>query len=291
MTEHKAAIYEWHNGQLRVLEHPKEGVDLEQVLLDLPAGTYEALRTRDQAKFFRLDRHLERGVAGCKASGLPEPDPQALCEGINAAARHFAWEAKLRIDFLPHPSAMLDMRSTVLLSFHPLQLPPQETYQRGVGVYPTSQLKRFSPVIKGTAFIAARTAHKRLHEDDFEPILLDPDGYCLEGVMSNFFCFRGDTLHTAGTGVLGGITRETLLACAAELGLQVVEEAVHENQINRMNEGFLSSSVRGVLPVVRFAGKDIGNGKPGPRTLALDAAYGELVRSSSRPALPSDESA
>jgi branched-subunit amino acid aminotransferase/4-amino-4-deoxychorismate lyase len=108
--------------------------------------------------------------------------------------------------------------------------------------------------------------------------------------MSNFFCVQGDTLHTAGTGVLGGITRETLLVCAAELGLQVVEEAVHQNQVNRMNEAFLSSSVRGVLPVVRFAGKDIGNGQPGPRTLALDAAYGELVRSSARSALPSDES-
>jgi len=291
MTERKAAIYEWHDGQLRVLEHPQEGVDLEQVLLDLPVGTYEALRTRDQTKFFRLDRHLERGVAGCKASGLPEPNPQALCAGIDAAARHFAGEAKLRIDFLPYPSAMLSMRSTVLLSFHPLQLPPQETYQRGVGVYPTSQLKRYSPVIKGTQFIAARTAHKRLHEDDFEPILLDPDDYCLEGIMSNFFCFQGDALYTAGTGVLGGITRETLLDCAAELGLQVVEEAVHKNQVNQMNEAFLSSSVRGVLPVVRFAGKDIGNGRPGAHTMDLDAAYGELVRSSARPALPSDESA
>lgn len=291
MTERKAAIYEWHDGKLRVLEYPQEGVDLEQVLLDLPVGTYEALRNYDQTKFFRLDRHLERGVAGCKASGLPEPNPHTLCAGINAAARHFAGEAKLRIDFLPHPSAMLGMRSTVLLSFHPLQLPPRETYQEGVGVYPTSKLKRYSPVIKGTSFIAARTAHKRLYEDDFEPILLDPDDYCLEGIMSNFFCFQGDTLYTAGTGVLGGITRETLLACAAELGLQVVEEAVHKNQVNRMNEAFLSSSVRGVLPVVRFAGKDIGNGKPGPHTMNLDAAYGELVRSSARPALPSDESA
>ncbi len=286
MGESKPAIYEWHEAQLRALEFPRAADGLEQLLLNLPEGTYEALRTRDHIRFFHLEQHLTRGVAGCRASGLPGFQKDDLRAGIDAAARHFNGDAKVRIDFLPRPQPDFDLRSTVLISFSPLKLPSEEIYRRGVGVYPTAELTRTSPIIKGTAFIAARTAYERPHEDDFEPILLDESGNCLEGAMSNFSCFEGDTLRTAGTGMLGGITRETLLRCATDLGFQVVEEAVHKDQVQQMDEAFLSSSVRGILPVVRFSGASIGQGKPGPRTLALSAAYEGLVKRTAKPALP-----
>lgn len=285
MAESRAGLYEWHLGQLRSLVLPGS---LDQTLLNLPTGTYEALRTHDSARFFRLERHLARGAAGCEASGIPPLDEADLRAGIDGAARCFGEEAKLRIDFLPRPVEELGMRTRTLISLQELTLPSTRTYEQGVGVYPTKELRRLAPAVKGTAFIAARAAHKPVNEDDFEPILLNEDGLCLEGSMSNFFYFQGDTLRTAGVGVLQGITRETLLQCAQELNFSVSEDAVHESQVTDMSEAFLCSSVRGVLPVVRFAGLPIGDGIPGPRTKVLDGAYKELVRLTARPALEVD---
>lgn len=285
MAEPTAALYEWHDHQLRHLKFPRGSASLDQILLGLPAGTYEALRTRGQARFFRLDRHIARGAQGCKASGFPMLDESAFRAGIDGAARHFGIEAKVRIDFLPRPVEELGMRTSTLFSFQELMLPSDATYAQGVGVYPTQDLERPSPVVKGTAFIAARAARQPVNEDDFEPILLDCDGNCLEGSMSNFFSFQGGSLHTAGTGVLHGITRETLLECARSLGFSVIEKAVHQTQVPLATEAFLCSSVRGILPVVRFAGKTIGKGLPGPRTKALSDAYGELVCATAKAAL------
>jgi branched-subunit amino acid aminotransferase/4-amino-4-deoxychorismate lyase len=115
--------------------------------------------------------------------------------------------------------------------------------------------------------------------------LVDGRGRLLEGTSSNFFGLRDGVLHTAGTGVLEGVTRSALLSLAAGLGLPVALEPVHRDSIAELDEAFLSSSTRSLVPIVNVAGAAVGDGTPGPVTRRLLAGYRELVEREARPAV------
>lgn len=280
----EAKLYEWADGVAREL-HPSQPVD--EALLGLPSGVYEALRSRGVGRFFRLEHHIKRAQQGCAAAGIPIPDEGRLRRGLDAASRAFGTDAKIRIDFQREPVAELGARTSTLFSCRPLTLPSPSTYANGVGVRLAPQLQREQPEVKGTKFLTARAAHVSA-EDDYESILVGPDGSLLECLMSNLFFIQGTTLRTAATGVLEGITRSTVLECAEELDLEVELRAIHTRELPGMSEAFLTTSVRGLVPIVRIEGNALGDGRPGPRTLALAAAYAAKVERESRPAWPRD---
>ena len=70
-------------------------------------------------------------------------------------------------------------------------------------------------------------------------------------------------------GILLGITRERVLAAAAQLGLGVSERPVPLTELRRAQEVFISSSIRELLPVVLVDGATVGSGRPGPTTREL----------------------
>ena len=74
-------------------------------------------------------------------------------------------------------------------------------------------------------------------------------------------------LHTPALelGILAGVTRETLIAAAAEAGMRLVEGEYPRERLAGAAEVFTSSSVREVMPVVRLDGEQIGDGASGGR--------------------------
>ena len=102
---------------------------------------------------------------------------------------------------------------------------------------------------------------------------MDAAGRVLEGASSNFFGVLDGCLRTAGAGVLAGVTRGVVLTLAREAGLETVPEAVPLAQVPRLSEAFLTSSSRGVVPIVRVDDHVIGTGAPGPVTQRLGALY------------------
>ena len=84
---------------------------------------------------------------------------------------------------------------------------------------------------------------------------------------------RGDQLATPSLGcaILPGTTRDWILRWAEDAGLDAVEGLLTTRDLHEADEAFLSSSVAGILPVTRFEGEPIGDGRPGPRTLRARA--------------------
>jgi branched-chain amino acid aminotransferase len=82
---------------------------------------------------------------------------------------------------------------------------------------------------------------------------------------------------SAESGILEGITRAVVLDLAKRSGLQVVEGLLDLSEIDSASELFLTSSTRGVVPIVRVSGKAVGDGKPGPVTRQLMAAYDQQI--------------
>ncbi|WP_269844641.1 aminotransferase class IV [Actinophytocola xanthii] len=80
------------------------------------------------------------------------------------------------------------------------------------------------------------------------------------------------------SGVLAGITRDSLLTVAAELGVPVEERAVDRGELHLAEEIFFMGTAWEVLPVVAIDGLPVGGGGIGPVAAALEREYAALVR-------------
>jgi branched-chain amino acid aminotransferase len=118
-----------------------------------------------------------------------------------------------------------------------------------------------------------------LHEANLrgadEAVLLNDRGEVTEGSTSNLYVVRGGSLATPPlrAGILKGTTRTRILALCAGDGVPAVERTLFPSDLHAADEVFLSSSVRGVMPVVALDGSPVGDGRMGPVTAAVHRAF------------------
>jgi branched-chain amino acid aminotransferase len=100
-------------------------------------------------------------------------------------------------------------------------------------------------------------------------------------MTSNFFCVgQVANLPYVGTAlddILLGVTRNTVINIAHKMGFEVKYQALKLNQLSDANEAFLTSSSRGVVPIIRIDDVTIGQGSPGTITKQISAAYEAYV--------------
>jgi branched-chain amino acid aminotransferase len=113
-------------------------------------------------------------------------------------------------------------------------------------------------------------------EGAYEGLITGPKGEILEGLSSNFYAVLDGELRTAEEHVLHGISRRIVLEIA-EHRLPVDLQPVTLADLPDASEAFMSSSSRGILPVIAVNDTIIGNGKPGPVTSELVQAYDAWV--------------
>ena len=241
---------------------------LDEVTQRLPEGYYSTFRTFDGGtRVLGLTSHLQRLY---KPVATPEVDEPAFRRQLSALLQPYRpGEARVR--------AIMTKEGQVYLSIAPLSLLPREVYENGVRVEIT-ELQREHPRLKSTSFIGrSDSERKHLAKEGIFEALLVKDGEILEGMTSNFFYVeKGDNvpyLGTARDGILLGITRETILDIARGRGLTVNYQPLKLSQLEAIHEAFITSSSRGVVPVVQIDEVTIGQGSPGPITKELLAAY------------------
>lgn len=122
----------------------------------------------------------------------------------------------------------------------------------------------------------------------YEAILLGPHGEIAELSTSSFFCVLDGVVVTPpiDVGILPGITRQVLLRVLARERIAHREGMVFPADVPRMSEAFLSSSVRGPVPITRIEGRQIGDGKVGPVFRRLRDLYARACEAEARFASP-----
>jgi branched-chain amino acid aminotransferase len=124
--------------------------------------------------------------------------------------------------------------------------------------------------------ILAKTESQRLGFD--EAIMLDPSGYVAECTGENIFVVRNGVIYTVPRGpILEGITRESLITLAQDLGYTVVEEPISRDQLYISDEVFVCGTAAEVVGLREIDFRKIGNGKTGPVTRALQKAFDEVT--------------
>jgi len=161
----------------------------------------------------------------------------------------------------------------LILTIEPFHPPSEELINKGVRCITAANRARHHAEAKTTDWMHNRKAlADAMPEGIYDTFLLDKNGYMLEGLGANFYAILDGKLWTAGEGVLKGISQQIVFEIAPDI-VPVQKEAAHVTQIANFEEAFLTSSSRGIIPVVEIDGITIGAGVPGEFTRKLRAAY------------------
>jgi len=175
--------------------------------------------------------------------------------------------------------------ATVIVECVPLPLRERAAlYRDGIRVL-TPSIRRappeaLSPRVKTHNYLNVIAANLEVKARDPEAwaVLLDTDGNLAEGMGSNIFLVRGGTLHTPREQqVLAGISRETVIDLARELGVPVVETDLDLYDAYNADEAFLTSTSLCICPVRSVNDVRVGAAIPGPITRQLSDAYCRFV--------------
>lgn len=114
-----------------------------------------------------------------------------------------------------------------------------------------------------------------------EALLLAPDGRVSECTGENIFVVRGNRIVTPPTsesGALAGITQMSVETIAADLGYEVVHEALVRTDLYLADEAFLTGTAAEVVPIREVDDRPVGTGRPGPATTKIQETYFAAVR-------------
>ncbi len=257
------------------LEAPSAQGTVHDLLEQLPGGVYSALRTFGHNRFLWLDAHLDRTERSMQGLGWPRKlERRLLCEALHHVTSDYPLpESRVRFDVLREPVEFLGVRADLFLALSPHVDVPEEFLRDGVRVELAPQLHRDTPRIKTTEFVLRRKPLPLGTKERYEHVLLDPQRRVLECSSSNIAFVRAGAIVSAGDGVLEGITALVLRRVAAQLALSWRDERLPLEELSSVDEAFLSSSGRGVVPIVQVENQRIGSGRVGEITRRLLSAY------------------
>lgn len=236
-------------------------------------GVYTLTNTYQTFKVLKLDAHLDR------------LEDSARRENISLHLNRPVLRAALRIMIESSGYGDVRFRITVsreqpdhfILSLEPFNPPSPEVYASGVRCVTLPDSARHNPAAKTTSWMHDRESFQ-LPEGIYTGLLRDHDDNILEGVSSNFYAVLNGELCTAGEGVLPGIAQQIVFEIASDI-LPLRKVAVNIQQLSQLSDAFITSSSRGIVPVVEIDGLKIGDGLPGSYTRALRSAYIAWVES------------
>jgi len=209
-----------------------------------------------------IDEQIAAGIAGLlHAEGHDGPDGDASIR-VTVTRGSFHGRGLLPTDEPTEP--------TIVIQAWPVVPPAPGHLDVGLHLVPSAIRRDPSnplAALKTTSradFVHARLEARLAGADD--AVFLTLDGHLSEATSANLFVVRGDELATPSLdcAILPGTTRSWILRWASRAGLRPAECRLTVDDLAGADEAFLSSSVAGILPVTRFEGRPIGDGRPGP---------------------------
>ncbi|MBX3719894.1 MAG: aminotransferase class IV [Parachlamydiales bacterium] len=252
-------------------------------------GVFDYLRTYS-GKPFHLSEHLLRLQYSAQQLGLELPYTlEKISKIINEVLRlNQLAEASIKIiatggispdQFTPqHPA-------TLIVFAYPLASYPPEYFTKGINVV-TTRLMRSMPSCKTTQYIPGIIALQQGRSSNAkEALYVNAKGEILEATTSNFFGVKEGKLYTCmSEEVLAGITREVVLKIAKGQ-FPICFEPIAIDEIDQLDEAFITASNKEVMPVVAIDSTPIGSGKVGPITTQAMSLFRNYTKQDNWPLL------
>lgn len=261
------------------------GVPVEDRGLQFADAVYEVWALRD-GRLLDHAGHLERLGRSLRALRIAWPVP---ARSLDLIVRELVRRNRVRDGLVylqitrgtaprDHPFPAAGTRPTLILTLR--RKDPAAGDRRaaaGVKVISVPDIRWGRVDIKTTGLLANVLARQSALEAGADDAwLVDPSGLVTEGTAQNAWIVDDSgVLRTRPLGhdILGGITRATVAAIAAELQLRVVEAPFTLGDARSAREAFITSATSYVTPVTHIDGLPVGDGRPGPVARRLRAAY------------------
>jgi len=232
-------------------------------------GIYTVANTFNTYDTLKLEAHFDRMEDSAQRQGIPlELDRQKVRDALRQMIDESGFgDVRFRVT-VPGKNS-----ERFILTVEPFTPPSQELIDNGVRCITAPDSARKDAAAKTTDWMHARKAlSDAMPEGIYDTFLLDSQGNILEGLGSNFYAIQNGILHTAGEGVLKGISQQIVFEVAEGI-IKIDLTPPHVSNIDKFSEVFLTSSSRGIIPVVEIDGIAIGKGTVGEKTKALRAVY------------------
>ena len=259
------------------------------------SSVFEGIRAyniNDQAAIFRLDAHVRRLYDSCKVFRMeigwePEAIKQACIDTVKANQLKSAYIRPLvyrgvgTIGVDPRPCPVHVSIFTIFLGKY---LGP-EAIEEGVDVC-VSSWGRMAPNTSAPAakiggqYVNSQFIKMEAIENGYsEGIAIDANGMVSEGSGENIFVIRDGVITTTplSSSILRGITRESVITLARDMGYTVREEGIPRETLYMADEIFFSGTAAEITPIRSVDHITIGAGRRGPITEKLQQAFFGLV--------------
>jgi branched-chain amino acid aminotransferase len=264
-------------------------------------GVYETLRTYNGRPFL-FERHMRRlrNSAGMLALPVPMSDTDIASrfrDTIEQAGLGPGQEAYIRIlitrgigDLTYDPAAT--PRPSVVVIVKPHEDLPAGALERGVSAVLVPIVRNHpesvNPLIKSNNLLnSALAMQEAVRRGAFEGIMRNYRGELAECSTANLFIVKDGIAATPplDAGLLPGITREFLFEVGRDIGIQVREQVLRDDDLFGADEAFLTSTTREVVPIVRVDDRTIGSGTPGRITTSLLEGFRRRAQALTSPAV------
>ena len=251
-------------------------------------SVFETIRTYG-GKLFALDDHLSRLEDSAAKMGFDLPVSKDVLAAETrrglAAADNAESYARVMITRGTGPIGLdteLAEGPCRVILIQPLVMPPDEHYANGISALCVQTVRASDAVDSaklGNYLASAMALRKARAAGAVEALVVNRDGAVVEGTTSNIFAVKDGVLITPpiDIGILAGITRARVLKLAEDLGVEVVLRPLAPVELSGLDELFLTSSIRELMPIVSVDGNLVGSGQPGEMTRKLHRAFRRLV--------------
>ncbi len=278
-------LVDFDNARVHVLNHS----------LHYGVGVFEGIRayeTPDGGAIFRLPEHVARLITSARVYHMAIPYSAAEIEKaiVETQAANAVLPSYIRpLVYRGEPAlGVKNLKGKVSLAIASI---PAKKYlgegsEKGVRAKISPFRKPHSDAIPSYAKAAGNYINSYLAGADAtkdgydEAILLDQNGYLAEGTGENIFVVRGGKLYTPGleSDILLGVTRESVIRIATDLGYPVIEKLVSVNELLTADEAFFTGTYAEIAPIQAVGPYAIGSRTPGPITANILTAFAKIVR-------------
>ena len=284
----------WMNGKL--VEWADASIHIASHIIHYGSGVFEGARCYDTVHgpaCFRLDAHMRRLLDSARIYRMePEFDQQTLTDATINLIQVNGFKAcyirpliyrgydSLGVNPLPCP---IDV--AIMLWEWPAYF-TKEAVEEGIDVKIATWARNAPNTTPAMAKSVANYANAQLiklealAEGYAEGIALDTQGNLSEGSGQNVFIVRDGMIHTPpiGNSVLSGITRDSVLTIAKDLGFEVREQTLPREMLYIADEVFFVGTAVEVTPIKSVDRVKIGRGRRGPMTEAIQQKFFQIVK-------------
>ena len=287
----KGVDFVWFDGQYLKWEEAKVPIFVHA--LHYGTAVFEGIRaysSDDNLYIFRLKEHMER---------------------LHKSANVYSFTTRFSVDELCKAAAELIRKNSIrqscyirpltFVGLHGIDL----NVTKNSPTHTTIIIFPFAKYFKGDGISACISSWRRIDDQSIPPmakasgnylnsvlatqecrrngydesILLDRNGNVSEASGENIFVVRNGKLHTPqlADSILEGITRNTAITIAKELGYEVVERPISRTELYLADEIFLTGTAAEIIAITKIDGNIVGNGREGSITKSIRENYENIV--------------